>query len=255
MVDEAPRVLEIDQYFLVYQPEFDLHSNAFVGVEALIRWRDPSRGVVSPDEFLPSLEESGEIVPVGRWALQTACFQGAEWHDKGYRFSVSVNVSARQFDRIEFLEEVEQSLEASRFSPTHLVLEFSQSALDSPLGEERFEVLRSLGVRIAIDDIELDRADISVLVRSPIDIVKLDRRFIATVTDSTAAELVHSLVRQAKEHSIQVVASGIEDESQRDLLKLENVGIGQGFHFSAPREAPEIDQLLLDFSIFSGKPI
>ncbi len=248
--------LEREQLFLVYQPEFDLQTNAFVGVEALIRWRHPDLGVVRPDEFLPALESTGEIIPVGRWALLTACLQGAEWHAKGYRFSVSVNVSARQFDRDEFISEVEQALSSSRFSPTHLVLEFSQKVLSGDIGATtRLAQLRSLGARVAIDDFEPDHSVLTDLDSAPIDIVKLDRNFIMKVTDASSSDLVHSLVRLAKERNIQVVAAGIEDAAQRELLQIEMVGVGQGFHFSVPREAKEIDQLLLDFSIFSGKPI
>src|SRR5579863_7170708 len=97
VAEELKTALDEEQFFLVYQPEIDLNSNAFVGVEALIRWRHPERGVVSPDEFVPQLESSGLILAVGRWALVTACAQGAEWHDKGYRFTLSVNISPRQF--------------------------------------------------------------------------------------------------------------------------------------------------------------
>src|SRR5580693_2727290 len=107
---ELAQALENEQFFLVYQPEIDLHSNAFVGVEALIRWRHPKRGVLSPDAFVPELESSGLILRVGRWALATACAQGAEWHDKGYRFTVSVNISALQFASSGFVNVVEEVL-------------------------------------------------------------------------------------------------------------------------------------------------
>src|ERR1700690_2725315 len=93
LTGELTKALDREQFFLVYQPEIDLNSNAFVGVEALLRWRHPLRGVLSPDEFVPELESSGLILEVGNWALATACTQGAEWHDKGFRFSVSVNIS------------------------------------------------------------------------------------------------------------------------------------------------------------------
>jgi EAL domain-containing protein (putative c-di-GMP-specific phosphodiesterase class I) len=253
---ELANALGDEQMFLVYQPEFDLRTNAFVGVEALIRWRHPMHGVVRPDDFLPALEATGEIISVGKWALLTACLQASEWHDKGYRFSVSVNISARQFDRPEFVHEVEDAIASSRFSPTHLVLEFSQKVLNGDVGATtRLAQIRALGVRVAIDDFEPDHSVLTDLDTAPIDIVKLDRNFIAKVTDVTSAQLVHELVRLAKEKNIQVVAAGVEDAAQRELLQIENVGVGQGFHFSQPREAREIDQLLLDFSIFSGKPI
>src|SRR5579863_1484395 len=129
LADELNTALGDEQFFLVYQPEIDLHSNAFVGVEALIRWRHPERGVLGPDAFVPQLESTGVILAVGRWALATACAQGAEWHDKGFRFTVSVNVSAMQFAWSGFVDEVDEVLTASRFPAGLLVLEFALSTL------------------------------------------------------------------------------------------------------------------------------
>lgn len=256
--DESSRLSSApssEEYFLVYQPEFDLRTNAFTGVEALIRWRDAS-GVRTPDEFLPDLEASGEILNVGRWALETACRQAAEWHDMGYRFSVSVNVSAREIDRADFISVVNEALITSRLAPSQLVLEIAQRVLaeqDSALST--LAELRSRGVRISVDDFSPDQSTIDEFASAPVDIVKLSRSFIATLTNREAAERVSALVRAAKSRGIQVVASGVEDAEQRRLLQFEEVGSGQGFHLAAPREASDINQFLLDYSIFSGKPI
>jgi EAL domain-containing protein (putative c-di-GMP-specific phosphodiesterase class I) len=255
LTGELTGALGDDQFFLVYQPEIDLHTNAFVGVEALIRWRHPERGVLSPDAFVPALESSGLIVSVGRWALSTACTQGAGWHDKGYRFTVSVNISARQFEWSDFVDEVDEVLTSSRFPSSLLVLEFAQRTL---AGESsvRLNELADLGVRLAVDDFEPGQSLLSDLENLPIDVVKLDRRFVARLSDSpTATALVHSLVDLAKKTKLQIVASGIEDAEQRQRLQLEDVGVGQGFLFSKPHEAAEIDRYLEDFSIFSGKPL
>ena len=252
---ELTTALENDQFFLVYQPEIDLHSNAFVGVEALIRWRHPERGVLSPDTFVPELESSGLILAVGRWALVTACAQGAEWHDKGFRFTVSVNISARQFAWGGFVDEVEEVLSSSRFPPGLLVLEFEQRTLAGD-STDRLAELATLGVRLAIDDFEPGQSLLSDLESLPITVVKLDRHFVTSLSDSPAgAELMHSLVDLAKKSKVQIVASGIEDAEQRRRLQLEDVGVGQGFLFSKPHEATEIDRYLEDFSIFSGKPL
>ncbi len=252
----AVLALEADQFFLVYQPEFDLRTNAFVGVEALIRWRHPERGELAPRDFLPALEADGGIVPVGRWTLLTACLQGSEWHDKGYRFSVSVNISIPQAARQEFFTEVEAALTTTRFPAALLVLEFSQAVLHAGAPfVKRLVELRVLGVRIAIDDFEPDHSSIIDLEGLPVDIVKLDRDFINDATRVPSAQLINAVVDQAKVQHIQVVAAGVEDADQSELLRIGNVGVGQGFHFSRPREAAEIDQMLLDFSIFSGKPI
>jgi EAL domain-containing protein (putative c-di-GMP-specific phosphodiesterase class I) len=252
---ELTTALEAEQFFLVYQPEIDLNSNAFVGVEALLRWRHPLRGVLSPDQFVPELESSGLILDVGNWALATACGQGAEWHDKGFRFSVSVNISHRQFAWSGFVTEVEDVLTSSRFPAGLLVLEFAQSSLAGDFNH-RLDELTALGVRLSVDDFVPGQSVLGAIEGLPISVVKLDRHFVATLSNSPEAiELVHTLVESAKKSKMQIVASGVEDAEQRDRLQLGEVGVGQGFLFSRPHEATEIDHFLEDFSIFSGKPL
>jgi EAL domain-containing protein (putative c-di-GMP-specific phosphodiesterase class I) len=255
LAGELTTALGDEQFFLVFQPEIDLNSNAFVGVEALLRWRHPQRGVLGPDTFVPALESSGLILTVGRWALATACAQGAEWHDKGFRFTVSVNVSALQFEWSGFVDEVEDVIATSRFPASLLVLEFAQATLAGDVAD-RLHGLTQLGVRLAIDDFEPGQSLLSDLENLPINVLKLDRHFVASLSDSAVgAELVHSLVDMAKKSQLQIVASGIEDAEQRQRLQLEEVGVGQGFLFSEPHEAAVIDRYLEDFSIFSGKPL
>jgi EAL domain-containing protein (putative c-di-GMP-specific phosphodiesterase class I) len=247
-----------DQFFLVYQPTIDLQTNAFAGVEALIRWRHPERGVVNPEVFIPELEASGQIVAVGRWALSTACAQGAIWHDRGYRFAVSVNISVKQLEASGFVDDVANALSTSRFDPSLLVLEASQEALlaDEVVTMERLTELKALGVKLAVDDFAPGETPLADLAKFPIDIVKLDKNFISGITNSPeAAALIHTLVQLAKALSVQIIASGIEDAEQRKRLAIEEVNIGQGFHFSKPHEAQEIDRYLEDFAIFSGKPL
>jgi EAL domain-containing protein (putative c-di-GMP-specific phosphodiesterase class I) len=250
--------LDSGQFFLVYQPTIDLETNGFAGVEALIRWRHPSRGVLSPDAFIEELEASGEIVPVGRWALETASSHGAAWHDKGYRFNVSVNISPRQFAYANFYDDVAGALEASRFDPALFVLEFAQGTLtaDGATTRERLDRLRELGVRFAVDDFEPGESALDELQDFAIDIVKLDRDFIATLSASEeAASLVHRLMQLSESRHVQVIAAGIEDSDQRAALQNQRVPVGQGYLFSKPHEAEEIDRYLEDFAIFSGKPL
>lgn len=255
---ELAAALETGQFFLVYQPTIDLETNAFAGVEALIRWRHPSRGILSPNDFIDELEETGEIVPVGAWALRTACSDGAGWHDKGYRFNVSVNVSPRQFSYPGFCDDVAEALRDSRFDPALLVLEFSQGTLadDWDATRDRFSHLRELGVRFAVDDFEPRESALDEIQEFEIDIVKLDRDFVAALaTSDEFASLVQRLVQLSDSRHLQVIAAGIEDSDQRERLKSERVQIGQGFLFSKPHEAEEIDRYLEDFAIFSGKPL
>lgn len=255
---DLAKALDLGQFFLVYQPTIDLRTNAFAGVEALIRWRHPDRGVLGPDAFIDDLEASRQIVPVGRWALDVACAQGAAWHDRGYRFAVSVNISKRQFELEGFYDDVASALGSSRFDPALLVLELAQTTLigDPDGAVARLATLRELGVRFAVDDFEPGVSTIDELEQFSIDVVKLDRRFVAGISTSPeAAALVHALVQLSEDRRVQVIASGVEDADQRSALESENVHVGQGYLFSKPHEAEEIDRYLKDFAIFSGKPL
>ena len=250
--------LDAGQFFLVYQPTIDLETNGFAGVEALLRWRHPTKGVLGPDSFIDELEETGGIVSVGRWALETAALDGASWHDKGYRFNVSVNISPRQFSHDGFFDDVAGALRDSRFDPSLFVLEFGLRALSDDPGasKQRLGALRELGVRIAVDDFEPGQSALDVIQEFGVDVVKLDRDFTASLaTTSGDASLVHSLVQLSESRHIQVIAAGIEDSDQRETLQNERVQVGQGYLFSHPYEAAEIDTYLEDFSIFSGKPL
>jgi EAL domain-containing protein (putative c-di-GMP-specific phosphodiesterase class I) len=252
------RALSDGQFFLVYQPNIDLETNAFAGVEALIRWRHPTRGILGPDAFIAELEESGDIVRVGRWALTQACEDGARWHDKGYRFNVSANVSARQLEFDGFIDDVAGALRQSRFDPSLLVLEFAQHTLTAERDRSisQLALLRGLGVRFAVDDFEPGASALEELEAFGIDVVKLDRRFIAGVTASNeASALVHGLIQASESRHVQVIASGIEEPEQRTRLQSQRVQVGQGYLFSKPHEAAEIDRYLEDFAIFSGKPL
>ena len=252
---DLERALAADEFHLVYQPEIDLHTNGFAGVEALIRWRHATRGVVSPDQFIPLLEASGEIVPVGRWALETACYQGSEWYTKGYRFPVAVNTSIQQLRDASFVADVHRVLRASRLDPAHLTLEFSYVALEDSEVLKNLADIHDAGVRLAIDDFAPGRPDFAALATLPVDIVKLDRDFVTENSSAANATVIHHVVRDARALNLRVIASGVEHASQRDNLRAESVDVGQGFHFARPYEVEEIDRFLEDFALFSGRPL
>lgn len=250
--------LAANEFFLVYQPTIDFQNGGFSGVEALIRWRHPVHGVVGPEMFLPALEESGEILSVGRWALFTACAQGAMWHDKGYRFNVSVNISNQQLENSAFPQDIDDALAFSGFDPSRLVLEYSLSAVpdDAGVSLSRLAQLKELHIRIAIDDFVPNEHTISLLASYPIDVVKLDRQFISEISTSLSADaLVRQLVTLAKARAVQIIASGVEDKDQRQRLQNDEINGGQGFLFSKPHEPDQIDRFLEDFAIFSGEPL
>jgi EAL domain-containing protein (putative c-di-GMP-specific phosphodiesterase class I) len=258
LIPELARALAEHQYFLLYQPTMDLQNGAFVGVEALLRWRHPVDGVVPPDRFLPALERSGAIVEVGAWVVGEACRQGAEWHARGSRMSVSVNVSRRQLQDPDLPRTVERALDATGFDAGHLVLELSEQFLAEQAGAARDQLdrLRALGVRIAVDDFGARIGSASVLRGLPVDIVKIDRSVVAAMSRSPEdAARVHELVQVGKSLGIRTIAQGIEDDDQRLALQVEDVDVGQGFLFSVPHDAEEIDRFLEDFAIFSGEPI
>jgi diguanylate cyclase (GGDEF)-like protein len=243
-----------DQFFLEYQPTIDLSTGVFTGVEALIRWHHPERGIVQPDDFIPALESTGIIIPVGAWVLQEACRQGARWHEQGYRFTVSVNVSARQLERDRIIDDVHHALRLSEFDPGSLILELTETALmhDVQGTIVRLELLKALGVRIAIDDFGTGYSSLAYLRQFPIDVLKIDRSFVSGIADTTeSAALVHTLVQLGKVLGLETIAEGIETDDQRIRLEDEQVDTGQGFLFARPLSVDDVDRFL---GASAGKP-
>jgi diguanylate cyclase (GGDEF)-like protein len=243
------RALEFNQFFLLYQPTVDLVTGDLIGVEALLRWRHPQRGVVLPEDFVPALESSGLIVHVGQWALETACRQGAAWQNDGSPITVSVNVSAVQLERDQIIDEVRGAVVASRFDPALLILELTESALmhDVRATLRRLTLLKAIGVGIAIDDFGTGYSSLAYLRQFPIDVLKIDQSFVSGMSDSPeSAAIVHLLVQLGKVLELKTLAEGIENNDQLLRLKAEHVDIGQGFLFALPLEAGEVDRLLAD---------
>jgi diguanylate cyclase (GGDEF)-like protein len=239
--------LERHQLFLLYQPTFDLRSESVIGVEALIRWRHPTRGVISPVEFIPIAEQSGLIVPIGRWVLQEACRQASTWHRHGHRIDMSVNVSARQLDDDELIEDVRHVLQESGLDPAALTLEVTETTLmrDADATAKRLRLLKELGVRIAIDDFGTGYSSLAYLRQFPADALKIDRSFIGGIATSKAsAALIHTLVQLGKALEIETLAEGIEDQAQLETLQRERCDQGQGFLFSRPLDANAVESFL-----------
>jgi diguanylate cyclase (GGDEF)-like protein len=257
LATDLGRAQELDEFFLVYQPTIDLQSNALTGVEALLRWRHPVRGIVEPNDFIPELEASGLIIPVGTWVLNTACRQGALWQEEGHRFTVSVNVSILQLSRPEFVREVEEALALSGLDPNSLTLEFTETTLMRNGTEtiSQLNALKSQGVRLAVDDFGTGYSSLAYLRQFPMDVVKIDRAFVSGLSNSSeAAALVHALVQLGKALNLQTVAEGIEDDDQRLRLQIEDVDIGQGYLFSRPLALADVAAFLERYSPVSGLP-
>jgi diguanylate cyclase (GGDEF)-like protein len=241
---DLQNALENEEFFLVYQPTFDLERMTPTGVEALIRWRRPGRGVVEPDAFISLLEDSGGIVEVGAWVLREACMQAARWHDAGHRLAMAVNVSALQLDTDDFIVHVEEALEASGFDPGSLTLEVTETTLMRNAEETvaRLAQMKKLGVRIAVDDFGTGYSSFAHLQQFPVDVLKIDRSFISQLAEDNESEIVlHTLVQLGKALSIETTAEGIERPQDLSLIKSKDCDNGQGFLFTRPLTAHDAD--------------
>jgi EAL domain-containing protein (putative c-di-GMP-specific phosphodiesterase class I) len=239
--------LENDEFFLVYQPTFNLQDMSATGMEALIRWNSPTRDVVQPDNFIPVLEETGLIVPIGNWVMLEACRQGVIWRDAGYPIGIAVNVSARQLDTGEFVTVVEQTLQETGLDPGSLTIEITETALmrDAEQTALRLAAVKELGVRIAIDDFGTGYSSMAHLQHFPVDALKIDRSFVAQMAHNREGEaILQTLVQLGKTLSIETLAEGIEQAHELTLLQGEHCDSGQGFLFARPLEPDEVVALL-----------
>ncbi len=239
--------LEHHEFLLLYQPVFDLDSVRACGVEALLRWRHPTRGVLAPDEFIPSLEDTGLIVDVGHWVLTEACEQAAQWHRRGHALTMSVNVSMRQLEIDAFVDHVRGALSRSGLDPGSLILEVTETTLmrDTDATVSRLKALKELGVLVAVDDFGTGYSSLAYLRQFPVDALKIDRSFVAAMGDSAeSVALVHTLVQLGRTLGIETLAEGIEEQWQLERLQGENCERGQGFLFSRPVDPGAIEALL-----------
>ncbi|BAL24504.1 EAL domain-containing protein [Azoarcus sp. KH32C] len=253
------RALERKELELYFQPKIELVGGSVVGAEALIRWRHPELGMVSPGEFIPVAEETGLIVPIGEWVIGAACEQLKAWREEGLGdVSLAVNVSARQFQQEELLAVLEDALRASDIPARQLLLEVTESAvMDNPektivtLGE-----LRKLGVRTSLDDFGTGYSSLNYLKRFPIDSLKIDQSFVADLTtsaeDAAIALMVISLAHSLKQT---VIAEGVETEAQLEFLRRHGCDEMQGYLFSRPLPAAAFAQLLRDGTGLSLAPL
>ncbi len=240
---DLAEAVEADQLEIVYQPTFDLRTERTLGLEALLRWRHPTRGLVMPTEFIPIAEHSGLIVPIGRWVLARACSSAAAWRREGHQIGVAVNVSARQIDREGLVAEVREALRASGLEPSALTLEVTETTImqDAAAVASRLHALKQIGVRVAVDDFGTGYSSLAYLRQFPVHSLKIDRSFVAGLARSKeAAPLIHTLVRLGKMLGLQTIAEGIEDRRQLAVLRRERCDCGQGFLYSPPLPQDEV---------------
>ncbi|MHB1538714.1 MAG: putative bifunctional diguanylate cyclase/phosphodiesterase [Solirubrobacteraceae bacterium] len=241
--------LHDEQFFLLYQPILDLATMRATGVEALLRWQSPTRGVVQPSEFVPILEETGLIVDVGRWVLHAACEQGAEWHHDGTPIEIAVNISARQLDSDELVDDVRAAIDASGMRPEALTIEVTETAImrSAEATARRLAEVKELGVRIAIDDFGTSYSSLAHLQRFPVDALKIDRSFVAALTEGRESnELIRTLVQLGRALSIETHAEGIEHGSELEILQEQACEGGQGYLFAQPLDAASATAFLAE---------
>lgn len=247
MMTELRKAIEKKQLTLHYQPKIDIKTNQCVGVEALVRWENPEKGMILPDTFIGSAEKSGVIKSLTQWVLQAAIAQSALWDKQGFSIDMSVNISARDFQDPGLLKLIGGLILNSAIEPSRLILEITESAVmtDTKRAFDALAELDRMGVRIAIDDFGTGYSSLNYLKRLPVDELKIDKSFVADMaTSKNDAAIVRSTIDLAHNLELQVVAEGVEDQRTLDLLKGMNCDTVQGFFKSTPLSASGITEYL-----------
>jgi diguanylate cyclase (GGDEF)-like protein len=248
--------LELDEFQLDYQAKRDIRSGRITGMEALLRWKHPGLGTVAPMQFIPVAEETGLIVPIGKWVLRAACLQNVAWQNQGLpHLSIAVNLTARQFFDENLLADLAAILAQTGMDASLLELEFTESLLMRDV-EKTLQILvglKEMGIRIAIDDFGTGYSSLLTLKQFPLDTVKIDRSFIRDVaSDAEANNLTAAIIAMGRTLSLTVVAQGVETKGQADFLRLNACDEFQGFYLNKPMPADQIAELLLTQSAVGG---
>jgi EAL domain-containing protein (putative c-di-GMP-specific phosphodiesterase class I) len=246
--DELNTALQEKQFILLYEPIYDLSTRKVVGLEALVRWAHPKQGILPADDFMPLAEESRQIVPIGRWVLEEACNRAAAWNVAGHRVGISVTISANQLNRDGFVTDVRRALQQSGIEPSLLTLEIAETTVmrDLDATAERFEAIRKLGVRIAIDDFGgSGYARHSDLKRTPLDVLKVDRSSLAASEDKDYRSwLLEAILVFGRDLSLAVIATGVETDEQMASLQEMGCTMVQGSFPGKPVPAEAVEGLL-----------
>ncbi len=244
------RALERQEFLLYYQPKINLHSGTIVGVEALIRWQHPKRGLLLPEQFVPIAEDCGLILPIGRWVLREACRQAQAWRQAGLPpIVVAVNTSALEFRAKDFFENIRATLTDTSLEPHCLELELTESILmrDAESTDSVLHALADLGVKLAIDDFGTGYSSLSYLRKFPIDTLKIDQSFVNQMTTNPDdATIVTAVIGMGKNLKQRVIAEGVETSEQYAFLLAQHCDEGQGYYFGRPVHAEEFAGLLVN---------
>ncbi|HVK56472.1 MAG TPA: EAL domain-containing protein, partial [Burkholderiales bacterium] len=250
MENQLRNALENQEFVLHYQPKAELAGGAICGFEALLRWRHPELGLMAPAEFIPLLESTGLIAPVGEWVLRTACEQIESWRRQGITPQpISVNVSARQFQQKDFADVVARLLDETATDPAYIQLELTESLLMRDVDEvvRTLSTLKAMGVRISVDDFGTGHSSLAYLKRFPLDHLKIDQAFIRdSTTDPEDAEIALAIISLAHSLGLKVIAEGVENMAQLGFLQSHGCDEIQGFYFAKPLGAEECTRMLLE---------
>lgn len=242
------RALKQNEFVLHYQPQYDVRNGSIVGVEALLRWQPPGGAPISPAEFIPVLEETGLIVPVGEWVLRTACKQNLKWQEAGYPpIRVAVNLSAVQFRQIELAPTVQRVLNETGLDQRYLELEITENIAmhNEEAVIETLAQLRRMGISLAIDDFGTGYSSLSYLRRFPVHKLKIDRSFVKDITETeTDSPIVKAIISLARNLGLDVIGEGVETKRQADFLRSCGCTEMQGFLFSRPLTASQIELIM-----------
>lgn len=237
-----------NEFVMYYQPKIDLKTDTISGVEALIRWQSPTKGLVPPIEFIPLAEETGLIIPIGDWVLKTACQQIKEWKDLGYTWlNMSINLSAKQFKQINLVDRIKGIILETGIDPQSIELEITETMAMENLDNtvKILEQIKESGIKISLDDFGIGYSSLNYLKKLPIDIIKMDKDFILNIPeDKKQAEIAKTIISLAHSMDLEVIAEGVENVEILDLLKKFRCDKAQGYLFSKPVKPEYIEEML-----------
>ena len=245
---EMRHAIDNQEFLLYYQPQYDIGTGLLVGMEALIRWKSKKMGLVSPGDFIPLAEETGLIVPIGEWVVQSACRQGKIWYDQGHRnLHLGVNLSPRQFFDPHLVDKIRSALETTQFDPTFLEIEITETAVmqDNDSSVQVLNALKEMGIKISLDDFGTGYSSLAHLKIVAIDTLKIDQTFILNANlEGRDGAIISAIIDMGHRLQIKVVAEGVETEESLQYLKKKNCHVAQGYLFSPPLPVDEFQKLL-----------
>jgi diguanylate cyclase (GGDEF)-like protein len=244
---ELRAAIEKHEFFLQYQPQIDATANKLIGVEALVRWKHPTKGTILPIDFIPLAEETGLIVAIDDWVFREACRQNREWQDRGFPpIRMAVNISTSQFTQVNFVSNIMQVLKETNMDPQFLEIELTENLIISNISEiKNIQALKDFGVQITLDDFGTGYSSLSYLKNISFDRLKIDKSFIDGICDQRKDQLiVKAIIAMAKSMSLEVIAEGVEKKTQLDSLKTLECKEIQGFYFGKPQSTQDLEKIL-----------